>query len=46
VKEAQTIFSIDLSGARDAGNKIWIVKGVLDGGDLVIVEWLRASLRC
>jgi Protein of unknown function (DUF429) len=43
VREVQTIYGIDFSGAKDAGNKIWIAKGVVsDGGELDIEECLRA----
>jgi hypothetical protein len=42
VREVQTIYGIDFSGAKDAGNKIWITKGGSDGGELVIEECLRA----
>lgn len=42
MREGQTIYGIDFSGARDAGNKIWIAKGGSDGGELVIEECVRA----
>jgi len=32
----RTIYGIDFSGAKDAGNKIWIVKGVVKGEGLLI----------
>jgi len=40
--EVYTIYGIDFSGAHDAGNKIWITKGVSDGEELVIENCLVA----
>jgi len=37
------IYGIDFSGAKDAGNKIWIAKGTPDGERLLVSECLRAS---
>jgi hypothetical protein len=36
------IFGIDFTGAQDAGNKIWISRGVQDGSRLLIRECFRA----
>ena len=38
----QAIYGIDFSGARDAGNKIWITKGVSDSEKLIIEDCFRA----
>ena len=38
----QAIYGIDFSGARDAGNKIWIAKGVSDSETLIIEDCYRA----
>ena len=38
----QAIYGIDFSGARDAGNKIWITKGISDGETLIIEDCFRA----
>ena len=43
MSEVQTIYGIDFSGAKDAGNQIWIAKGVPDGEGLVIEACLRAK---
>jgi hypothetical protein len=37
-----TLYGIDFSGAQDAGNKIWIAKGVPEGERLLISECYRA----
>jgi len=37
------IYGIDFSGAKDAGNKIWIAKGVPVGDRLLIEECFRAA---
>jgi len=42
MRKPRVIFGIDFSGAQDAGNKIWITKGVSDGEELVIEDCLRA----
>jgi hypothetical protein len=38
----RNIYGIDFSGAKDAGNKIWIAKGAPDGERLLVSECLRA----
>ena len=38
----QAIYGIDFSGAQDAGNKIWIAKGISDGVKLIIEDCFRA----
>ena len=38
----QAIYGIDFSGARDAGNKIWIAKGISDGETLIIEDCYSA----
>lgn len=40
--EAHAIYGIDFSGARNAGNKIWISRGVADGKRVLIQECYRA----
>lgn len=42
MRKPRVIFGIDFNGAQDAGNKIWITKGVSDGEELVIEDCLRA----
>jgi hypothetical protein len=42
VTKLQAIYGIDFSGARDAGNKIWIAKGISDGEALIIEDCFRA----
>jgi len=42
VTKLQAIYGIDFSGARDAGNKIWITKGVSDSEKLIIEDCFRA----
>ncbi len=37
----QAIYGIDFSGARDAGNKIWIATGISDGETLIIEDCIR-----
>jgi len=37
------IYGIDFSGARDAGKKIWIAKGILKDGNLSIEDCIRAE---
>ncbi|UCF84700.1 MAG: hypothetical protein JSV50_03460 [Desulfobacteraceae bacterium] len=37
------IYGIDFSGAKDAGNKIWISKGTVKGEKLLIEDCFRAS---
>ncbi len=37
----RSINGIDFSGAQDAGNKIWIAKGVLNGEILLVSECYR-----
>ena len=37
-EEVLVIYGIDFSGAQDAGNKIWIAKGVPEGESLLISE--------
>ena len=39
----QAIYGIDFSGARDAGNKIWIAKGFSDSEMLIIEDCFRAG---
>ena len=39
----QVIYGIDFSGAKDAGNKIWIAKGIPGGGRLMVSECYRAK---
>jgi hypothetical protein len=34
----RTIYGIDFSGAKDAGNKIWIAKGAAEDKSLLIKE--------
>jgi len=34
----RAVFGIDFSGAKDAGNKIWIAKGVPEGSKLLVSE--------
>lgn len=41
--ESRAIYGIDFSGAKDAGNKIWIAKGVPDGKRLLVSECYSAS---
>ena len=43
MRGVQTIYCIDFSGAKDAGNKIWIAKGIPDGGRLMVSECYRAK---
>jgi hypothetical protein len=43
MSESQTIYGMDFSGAKEAGNKIWVAKGVPDGKALVIEACLKAS---
>jgi hypothetical protein len=40
--QARQIYGIDFSGARDAGEKIWIARGVSDNERLIIRECFRA----
>lgn len=40
--DVQAIYGIDFSGAKDAGNKIWIAKGVPRDGKLLVSECLKA----
>jgi hypothetical protein len=42
VIKLQTIYGIDFSGAQDAGNKIWIAKGISDSVKLIIEDCFRA----
>ena len=42
MRDVQTIYGIDFSGAKDAGNKIWIAKSVPWDGGLLIKECFRA----
>ena len=37
------IYGIDFSGAKDAGKKIWIARGIPDGEGLLIQECFRAK---
>lgn len=37
------IYGLDFSGAQDAGNRIWIAKGVPKGKNLMIKECIRAT---
>jgi len=37
------IYGVDFSGAKDAGKKIWIAKGVVEHEMLMIVDCFRAS---
>lgn len=43
MKAFMVIYGIDFSGAQDAGNKIWIAKGVPDGDRLLIKDCFRAK---
>jgi hypothetical protein len=36
------IYGIDFSGAKDAGKKIWIAKGIVKGETLLIEDCFRA----
>ena len=36
------IYGIDFSGAKDAGNKIWIAKGIIEENTLLIEDCFRA----
>ena len=38
----QAIYGIDFSGAKDTGNKIWITKGVPEGGKILVTKCLKA----
>ena len=38
----QHSYSIDFSGAQDAGKKIWIAEGVVKTGSLLIEDCFRA----
>jgi hypothetical protein len=42
MKKFRAIYGIDFSGAKEAGNKIWIAKGVPKGKGLLIKECFRA----
>jgi hypothetical protein len=42
----RAIYGIDFSGALVAGNKIWIAKGIPDGGRLTVSDCFRAKLLC
>jgi hypothetical protein len=42
MKKVRAIYGVDFSGAQDAGNKIWIGKGVQHGRGLLIKECFRA----
>lgn len=42
MRGVQDIYGIDFSGAKKAGNKIWITKGFSDGEEFVIEDCLRA----
>ncbi len=37
------IYGIDFSGAKDAGRKIWIARGTIEGNLLIIDDCKRAS---
>lgn len=41
-ERGREIYGVDFSGARDAGNKIWIARGVPDSDKLIIQECFRA----
>lgn len=43
MRDVKAIYGIDFSGAKDAGNKIWISKGVLRDGELLVSECLKAG---
>ncbi len=41
MREVKAIYGIDFSGSQDAGNKIWIAKGINKDGGLLIAECFR-----
>lgn len=43
MRNVRVIYGIDFSGAQDAGNKIWIAKGIEHGKGLLITECRSAS---
>jgi hypothetical protein len=42
MRDFQTIYGVDFSGAQDAVNTIWISRGVPNGKRLLIQECFRA----
>ena len=42
MRDVQTIYGIDFSGAKDAGNKIWLAKGAAEAKRLLIKQCIRA----
>ena len=42
MRDIQTIYGIDFSGAKDAGKKIWIARGVSWDSGLLIKDCFRA----
>jgi len=43
MRAVQVIYGIDFSGAKDAGDKIWIARGVPEGGKLFVSECCKAG---
>jgi hypothetical protein len=43
MEESRAIYGVDFSGAQDAGDKIWIAKGIPDGWRLMASECYRAK---
>ena len=41
--QSRSIYGIDFSEAKDAGNKIWIAKGVPNGERLLVSECYTGS---
>jgi hypothetical protein len=42
MNKTRTIFGIDFSGAQNAGNKIWVSRGIFNGKGLLIEKCFRA----
>jgi hypothetical protein len=42
MKKLPALYGIDFSGAQDAGNKIWLAKGISEGKSLLIKKCFRA----
>jgi hypothetical protein len=42
MRPPEHIYGIDFSGAKDAGKKIWVAKGIVHGETLLIEDCLRA----
>lgn len=42
MRAPKIVFGIDFSGAQDAGNKVWIARGIPEGKRLLVQECFRA----